>query len=401
MLLDVFSSLLSALSRISTSSQPIAGNAFNAWFNGLESSLMRKADACRITWWPGAIGLEMARLEGSVLRGEGELFGGGNLEALEKDAWKEGLFEEVLDEMIDEVVAGADFSLLLGDVEEGWSKTSEVDWCGRLFDAETNGAINAGVRKVPGPFVNSLDFARGRGGDTRASIELGGTAIRSELSTSRWLEDGWMAGVDTEARESVGVMKETWPGLGAGEIGWRRGCEGSMATPKEGVVGEMARGVLAGEQPRVGVGAAERVRFRTESLRRGLGWVEGPSIDFTRFLSSLDDPLPVPKLKELIEDPLPLSLSFPFPVPEWLVMRKKPLNPLYDPSAVGLGGEERRLAVALDLVEEGVEGGMVIWAVETVRTAVMRGGTEGREGGGADLRRLTTESARIPVARSR
>jgi hypothetical protein len=44
-----------------------------------------------------------------------------------------------------------------------------------------------------------------------------------------------------------------------------------MATPKEGVVGEMARGVLAGEQPRVGVGAAERVRFRTESLRRGLG----------------------------------------------------------------------------------------------------------------------------------
>jgi hypothetical protein len=363
MLLDVFSSLLSALSRISTSSQPIAGNAFNAWFNGLESSLMRKADACRITWWPGAIGLEMARLEGSVLRGEGELFGGGNLEALEKDAWKGGLFEEVLDEMIDEVVAGADFSLLLGDVEEGWSKTSEVDWCGRLFDAETNGAINAGVRKVPGPFVNSLDFARGRGGDTRASIELGGTAIRSELSTSRWLEDGWMAGVDTEA--------------------------------------EMARGVLAGEQPRVGVGAAERVRFRTESLRRGLGWVEGPSIDFTRFLSSLDDPLPVPKLKELIEDPLPLSLSFPFPVPEWLVMRKKPLNPLYDPSAVGLGGEERRLAVALDLVEEGVEGGMVIWAVETVRTAVMRGGTEGREGGGADLRRLTTESARIPVARSR
>jgi hypothetical protein len=69
----------------------------------------------------------MARLEGSVLRGEGELFGGGNLEALEKDAWKGGLFEEVLDEMIDEVVAGADFSLLLGDVEEGWSKTSEVD----------------------------------------------------------------------------------------------------------------------------------------------------------------------------------------------------------------------------------------------------------------------------------
>lgn len=79
--------------------------------------------------------------------------------------------------------------------------------------------------------------------------------MRSE--ESRGSEDRWMAGVETDAREREGVMKETRPAFGEGDVERWQGWGGSGTLGNAELGGEMGVGEVAGDRSNDGKGVVE------------------------------------------------------------------------------------------------------------------------------------------------